>query len=286
LAAFGSMKFIHLTDLHLVPPGRRLYGLDPNERLEAAIADVNAHHADSAFVLITGDLAHHGELAAYEALRTALDSLVPPCHLLLGNHDDRAAFRQVFPDVPVDGHGFVQQVVETPEGPFILLDTHQPGTHAGWLCAERLAWLDRALASCEGRPVRLALHHPPFALGLPCMDAIALTQQEVLTEILGRPGPVRHLFFGHVHRPIHGTWNGIPFSTHRGLNHQVALTMKEAPGIPGSHEPPAYAVVTVAGDTTVVHIHDFLDGSPRFDLFDRAAERAECPSLLGQDLAA
>jgi 3',5'-cyclic AMP phosphodiesterase CpdA len=38
------MKFIHLTDLHLVPPGGRLYGLDPSERLRAAIADIALHH--------------------------------------------------------------------------------------------------------------------------------------------------------------------------------------------------------------------------------------------------
>ncbi len=36
------MKLIQITDTHLVPPGERLYGLDPRARLEACIADVNA----------------------------------------------------------------------------------------------------------------------------------------------------------------------------------------------------------------------------------------------------
>ena len=33
------MKFIHITDTHLVAPGVPLYGLDPCERLAACLAD-------------------------------------------------------------------------------------------------------------------------------------------------------------------------------------------------------------------------------------------------------
>jgi 3',5'-cyclic-AMP phosphodiesterase len=217
----GSMKFIHLTDLHLVPPPRRLYGLDPNARLRAAIADINANHGDAAFVLITGDLAHHGEPAAYEALKDCLRKLALPCHLVIGNHDDRTAFLRAFPAAPVDEGGFVQGVVELGAGVLVLLDTHEPGTHEGRLCERRLAWLDHTLARERGQPVFLAMHHPPLGLALPAMDALALRQQKELAEVLARHGNIRHIFFGHVHRPVHGVWRGIPFSTHRGLNHQV-----------------------------------------------------------------
>lgn len=276
------MKFIHFTDLHLVPPGGRLYGLDPSERLRAAIADVALHHGNADFVLVTGDLAHRGELASYEALRAALDTLPMPYHLLIGNHDHRERFRAVFPEAPVDANGFIQQVLETRAGPFLLLDTNRPGTHAGWLCGQRLEWLDASLRACGGREIYIALHHPPLALGIPCMDVIALTQQKALADMVARHGKVRHMFLGHVHRPVHGTWNGVPFSTHRGLNHQVALTFEAVEGIPGTHEPPSYAVVTLEGNTTIVHVHDFLDESPRFDLLDRRAESAASAlDLLG-----
>lgn len=270
-----AMKFIHLTDLHLVAPGRRLYGLDPGARLRAAIADINANHADAAFVLITGDLAHRGEGAAYEALRAALGELAPPCHLLIGNHDDRAAFRQAFPAAPVDADGFVQALVATPAGALVLLDTHEPGTHEGRLCGRRLAWLDRTLAGLRGQAVFLAMHHPPLPVALPAMDAFGLRQRHELAAVLARHGNVRHVFFGHVHRPLHGTWEGIPFSTQRGLSHQVAMHSRAQPGIPGSHEPPAYAIVLVDDGSVVIHVHDFLDASPRFDLFDKGAEGAD-----------
>jgi 3',5'-cyclic-AMP phosphodiesterase len=271
------MKFIHLTDLHLVPSGRRLYGLDPNARLRAAVADINACHGDAEFVLITGDLVHDGEPAAYDAVRCALDQLAVPRHLLIGNHDDRAVFKALFPEAVTDEHGFVQTVVESSAGPFVLLDTHEPGTHQGRLCDKRLAWLDRTLASLRGRDVFLALHHPPLMLNLPAMDQIGLADRADLAGILARHRNVRHIFFGHVHRPVHGAWHGVPFSTQRSLNHQVALHFDEQPGesIPGSHEPPAYAVVLINEGSIVIHVHDLLDAGPRFDLLDARAERAD-----------
>ena len=58
-----------------------------------------------------------------------------PVRLLLGNHDDLAAFRAVFGDAETDPHGFVQTVLDTPLGRLIFVDTNEQGTHAVWaLC--------------------------------------------------------------------------------------------------------------------------------------------------------
>jgi 3',5'-cyclic AMP phosphodiesterase CpdA len=62
------MKFVILTDTHFVARGRKLYGLDPTERLAAAVDRINRDHPDISFVIVTGDLAHWGEDAAYEIL--------------------------------------------------------------------------------------------------------------------------------------------------------------------------------------------------------------------------
>jgi Icc protein len=274
------LKLLHLTDTHLVAPGQKLYGLDPNGRLDAAVADINTYHRDAACVLVTGDLAHTGGESAYGALKAALAKLSVPYHLLIGNHDNREVFRRIFPETAVDEDGFVQSVFETPAGPFVLLDTNEPDTHAGWLCARRLSWLDRTLTELAGRSVFLAMHHPPMPLHLPALDAIGLIQHRQLAEVVGRHDYIRHIFFGHAHRPVHGSWNGIPLSTQRALSHQVALEFDESSGIPGSHEPPAYSVVFIERDSVIVHVHDFLDASPRFNLFDVRAERATDPSEL------
>ena len=41
------MHFVVLTDTHLVAAGKRLYGLDPAERLAQAVAVINRDHAKS-----------------------------------------------------------------------------------------------------------------------------------------------------------------------------------------------------------------------------------------------
>jgi 3',5'-cyclic-AMP phosphodiesterase len=264
------MKLIHLTDTHLVAPGERLYGLDPQARLDACIDDINRQHADAELVVITGDLTHFGDPAAFACLRTSLARLRPPVRLLPGNHDTRDVFRATFPQAPFDTRcEALQSVLDNEQGRFLFLDTTQAGTHAGWFDEARQDWLVDRLREVDGRPVFLFMHHPPFPVGLPAMDAIGLVQADALSSRLTPWLPqIRHIFFGHVHRPISGSWRGVPFSTLRATNHQVALDFHSADAVPGSHEPPAYAVVLIRADQVLVHTHDFLDVSPRFSLSD------------------
>ncbi|MFN4090783.1 MAG: phosphodiesterase [Alphaproteobacteria bacterium] len=263
------MKLIHLTDTHLAAPGEQLYGIDPRARLDACIADINANHGDADLAVLTGDITHFGDRASYENAREALSRLSVPLHVLPGNHDHLRTFRAVFPEVPTDPRGNLQSVMDCDAGRLIFADTTAAGTHAGWYDEERLDWLEAQFRESGDRPVFLFMHHPPFRLGLPAMDRVALTQA---FEFLERMRPwlprVRHLFFGHVHRPVSGSWLGVPFSTLRGTSHQVALDFAAEGGTAGSQEPPAYAVVLIDEASVVVHTHDFLDDSPRFGLSD------------------
>lgn len=270
--AGAPFVFLHLTDLHVTAEGAPLlYGLDPGARLAAAIDDIGRRHGSgsampAAFAVITGDLTHEGDAAAYLRLSRLLDGLVCPVHLLIGNHDDRETFRRVFPEAPCDGSGFVQTALDTPVGRFLLLDTNEPGTAAGRLCRARLDWLAARLAE-DGGPVFLFLHHPPFRVGIEAMDRIMLLDADALWEVLApHRARVRHLFHGHLHRPLAGSWHGIPTSSLRGLSHQVALDFGPRPRVPGSHEPPAYAIVRAEADALIVHAHDFLDGTASFEL--------------------
>ena len=103
----------------------------------------------------------------------------------------------------------------------------------------------------EGRLVRL--HRE---LGL-----IGLAEPEAFYDVVrGRPH-IRHLFFGHVHRPVCGNWRGLSYSTMRGLNHQVPFDLHTVRPVPKSHEPPAYAVAFLGADQVTVHFHDYLDRS-------------------------
>ena len=263
------MKFIHLTDTHFVPKGKTLYGRDPRDALKAAIADINAHHGDAELAVITGDLTHWGEAEALEYLAESLSALELPVQLLIGNHDDRAVFVEMFPAQARDENGFVQSFLDVTAGRFLFLDTVQDGSHAGHYCEARRAWLSRTLEqSADCQDLFLFMHHPPFATGLPAMDRIGLQEPEAFRRLVEpHRTRIRHLFFGHVHRPIAGSWLGIPVSTLRSMNHQVWFDMKSET-LWGSFEPPAYCVVLVDDDRVVVHTHDYLDPSRKFNVHD------------------
>ena len=260
------MKFIQISDIHLVAPGDRLYGLDPKERFESCIADINSQHPDAEFVVITGDLTQRGEEHAYRLLEDLLKRLTMPVHLLIGNHDHRSRFQSVFPTAARDPNGFVQFSLETAAGRFIGLDTNDPNGHYGTLCPQRLDWLDARLREAAGRPVCLFMHHAPLAVGLREMDVIALQDSQQFADIVTSHGNVRHIFFGHLHRSLSGSWRGIPFSTLPGTNHQVALDFVLEHVVPGSHEPPAYAVVFASPEAVLVHLRNFSDRTATFNL--------------------
>lgn len=265
------MKLIHLTDTHFIPRGETLYGRDPKAALSAAVASINAEHADADFVVVTGDLTHWGEPEAFDNLAEVLSVLVPPLELLVGNHDDRDTFSTYFPNQARDANGFVQSVRKTEAGWMVFLDTILPGTHAGYFCEARCRWLAGTLAQAkaEDAPVFLFMHHPPFEIGLAPLDRISLQQKEAFwSTIEPHRGLIRHLFFGHIHRPLSGSWHGIPVSTLRAMNHQCALDFTAQDSIAGSFEPPAYAVVLIDDVSVLIHPHDFMDTSPRFSLHD------------------
>lgn len=246
------MKIVQVSDLHLVAPGETLFDLDPLARLEDLVADLNRNHADADIVIFSGDLTNDGDPAAYAALAERLTRLSAPFRLMLGNHDDRTAFRSAFPDAPAEG-GFFQAAVDLPEGRLVLLDTLEPGLVEGRLCAARMAWLDAALSA--GRPSLLFLHHPPMRIGIPSLDDSRLADADRLLALLRRHGNVRHIFAGHVHRLVSGVWGGIPFATLRGTNHQSAFKQHGPHEV--SFEAPAYAVILADRDNVTVHACEF-----------------------------
>ncbi len=261
MGADYAMKILQVTDTHLVEAGKTIYGIDPRARLAACVADINARHADADFCVVSGDLTDSGSPEAYALLKSVLGELTMPVHLIPGNHDRREALLEAFPETPRDPDGFVQYALETPAGRFLFLDTVVPGEHAGRYCERRCAWLAGQLDTAQARPVYIFMHHPPLEIGLPSMDRMALASPEGLIRTLEPYTNVRHIFFGHVHRPVSGSWRGIPFSALRGTAHQVALDLETVSPVPKSREPPAYAVILVEAERTVVHLHDFLDES-------------------------
>jgi 3',5'-cyclic AMP phosphodiesterase CpdA len=256
------MKIIHVTDPHVRPPGQTIYGVDSGERLARVIADINARHADAALVAVTGDLTHYGEHEAYNRVAEIISDLRVPYVLMLGNHDLRGSFRATFPSHPIDEHGFVQSVIDAPGriGRLMFLDTHEEGRIGGHLCAKRVAWLCARLDEARGRPVTIFQHHPPMPVGAPHFDNICIADPEPYFALLrGHLGGIRHIFLGHVHVPVAGTFpGGLPFTAGRGCSHQMIPDLAQG-DVPWAAGAPNYNVILLEPDSLFVHTIDMLD---------------------------
>ena len=132
----------------------------------------------------------------------------------------------------------------------------------GSLLLKRAAWLRSQLETVGDEPDYLYMYHPHFNIGIPTLDRINLQgDKQRIRQIVNDFTNIKHLFFGHVHRPVSGSWHGIPFSTVRGTNHQVQLDLKAEDYLSISHEPPAYCVILLEPQQTTVHFYDYLDDS-------------------------
>ena len=259
------MKFIHLSDIHYLAGAQTVHGIDPRARLEAAVSSIAANFADADFCMVTGDLTELGEIDAYRGVKKILDRLPFPWHPLMGNHDIRAQARAVLDKVPWHADGFLQYELQTDAGRFIVLDSVHEGHHEGHLCDARLGWLAGRLDAARdaSQDVYLFMHHPPFDIGIDWLDGIKMLDGDDLAAVLGKYSNIRHMFMGHVHRPCHGTWHGIPFSITRAVAHQAALFSAGTGGL-FIEENPAYSVVSISGDGVVINDHSFLEeGRPR-----------------------
>ncbi|MEM7742349.1 MAG: phosphodiesterase [Pseudomonadota bacterium] len=269
------MKLLQLTDIHLTTPGHTIGGRDPNANFERALDHALSHHPDAEAVVVTGDLSDWGELADYQRLKQTIATRAVPVHPCIGNHDDRATFLQVFPEL-ADENGFVQRVVPLSHGTAILLDTWAPGTHAGSFCASRAMWLDQRLADADG-PVFLFMHHNPVPTHVAPVDRIMLQDPGRLGNVVARHRTkLGHIFFGHCHVPIAGSFHGVPISAPRGTNHAGWMNFGEGTLLTSSDLPEAYAVVIVDGASITVHMVEYgyagpirVEGSPDYSDWDR-----------------
>ncbi len=253
------MKLIWLSDLHFLPSPATVLGFDSTAHLTAAINDINRFHTEANYCIITGDLVEDGQIESYAQLNRLLDPLPMPILPLVGNHDNRTALRQVF-SLPLNhSTDFIQYVVETPKGIIICLDTLTPGQDEGTLDAVRLNWLEQTLAETSGTPCYLFMHHPPIDLGLGILDGQNLVDNQAFIDLIKQHSQVRHIFAGHVHRPISASLAGIPLSVMRSLLYQAPLPYPawDWDNFQPAKEAPMFGIILINDDSVVVQYHQF-----------------------------
>ncbi|SFR80412.1 Calcineurin-like phosphoesterase [Sphingomonas jatrophae] len=257
-----TMLLAQITDTHIGFAGG---GADePNRRrLDQLVAHIARLDRAPDALLVSGDLVDKGDAASYRALRQALEPLAMPIHFCLGNHDDRAAFRAMFPETEADEDGFVQYAVDLGRLRLLVLDTLEEGRHGGSFCARRAAWLSARLAEDRTRPTLIMLHHPPFETGIGWMtthdDAPWVAR---LRGAIAGAENIVGMVAGHIHRPMVTGFGGAPFAVCPSAAPQLALTLAPVdPSRPDDRAlivdtPPALALHWWNGRSLVTHFAD------------------------------
>ena len=259
-------KIIVFTDSHITEANETIIGLDPMLRFQQGLAHALERHPDAARIILTGDLAHHGTPKQYARLKEALSDCPVPVSLLLGNHDRRVGFTSIFPEAAQTSAGFIQSFVDIEGWRLIMLDTldeQAPDHHSGWLCNDRLQWMEDALSSAGPRKRIVFTHHPTFITGFTGMDAIGLRNLDEVAERLSRHPNIRMIICGHVHRTILGATGGIPTAVLKSPCHQMPMLLDQPSWGDSVDEPGAYGILLLQEDNVVLHTEDFAlsDGS-------------------------
>ncbi|MDF2576488.1 MAG: phosphodiesterase [Agromyces sp.] len=199
-------------------------------------------------ILITGDVTDLGERDAYRRVRAALEPVAETTGArivwVMGNHDERAAFRSELLDEPGTDQP-VHHVVHLGGLRLIALDTSVPGYHHGALDTTSLAWLDAVLADPAPEGTLIAMHHAPIATPLSLMDVLELRDQDELADIV-RGRDVRMILGGHLHYATNGSFAGIPVSVAGATAYTMDLSAQpgELVGLDGGRS------------FTLVHVYD------------------------------
>jgi len=209
------------------------------------------------------DLGFKGATAPYARLKEQVARLTIPCHITIGNHDDRGAFLAEFGEDRRAETGYVDTIIDAKGYRVIVLDSVlapdvEAYHHGGHLAPEQLDWLRARLAEHDG-PVIVVLHHHANPLHT-MVDRIMLENGQDFAEALNSHSDIRQVIAGHVHYTSTGLWHGIPFTTLAGSHYNVTIPLdgSKVDRLWGAAQ---MAVVLGDAEQTLVHFDSYLDGN-------------------------
>lgn len=254
------MLIAQLSDLHICSGRGMISGVvDTSTMLERAIKHLLAFAPRPDAIVITGDLVESGSKADYLALREILQPILElkhtmPCYLLVGNHDDRKQLHTVFDDLSYlkQDADFIQYSIALGPLKLIALDTVVPRVSYGDLCANRLAWFDAELRG-DQRPTIVAMHHPPFTVGIAAMDVMGLVARKEFESVVCKYSHIERIVCGHVHRAIQAKVGNCAVAVCPSVAHQVNLDLETASRVKIVLEPPGYYLHWWNGQQLVTH---------------------------------
>ncbi len=224
-------KVIQISDPHIVPNGQLAYGqVDTAAALASCVETVNRFlpnigPVDMAFV--AGDLTDFGTHEEYQRFRDIMEPLAIPYRAIPGNHDIVPTMRECFADQDwMPETGPIDWTVEFADLVLIGLDTNVEGKSHGDLEDASLEFLKSGLAAAQGKPVIVAVHHPPSLTGIEKMDIQNLRDSRDLKSILSEYQGELRLVCGHVHRNIVAPFGDVICQIAPGVSHAVTMDLR------------------------------------------------------------
>ncbi|TGN77961.1 phosphodiesterase [Streptomyces bauhiniae] len=198
-----TLLLAQISDLHLDGSERA------TRRAERVMDHLRALPRPVDAVLVTGDIADHGEESEYEQAARILTAPFPVL-TLPGNHDVRTAYRKALLGEAPDDAPF-NRLHDIAGTAVLMCDSSIPGRDEGRLDAATLDWLDTTLAGLpRDTPALVAFHHPPVELHHPFLDSIRLEQPGQLATLLETHPQVVAVLTGHAHTAAASTFAGRP----------------------------------------------------------------------------
>jgi Icc protein len=242
----------------------------PRGRLRRALEAFEASGIAPHGIVFTGDLADLGERDAYAQLRAIVDPfaarLGTRVFWVMGNHDDRPAFRsRLLGDRSPDPTRPVDRVDELDGLRLVTLDSTVPGFHHGELSDDQLTWLADVLSTPAPLGTILAMHHPPIPSVLPLAQTVELRDQARFAQVI-EGTDVRAIIAGHLHYSTFATFAGIPVSVASSACYTQDLTVPVGGSRPQDGAQ-AFNLVHVY-DHTIVHSVVAVDAAATLEYTD------------------
>jgi Icc protein len=234
-----DLDILHLSDTHLMAGAGKHYGrIDNRAGLARVLA--RASPLDRVdLVVCSGDLSDDGTAESYRALAEAIEPWAAQrggrVVYAMGNHDQRAGFREVLGDgqhgpaggSPDDLSGEPIHSVEWSGGfRIVTIDSSVPRAGYGRIDEAQLSWLREELSEPAPEGTVLVLHHPPVAAETPLLAALQLQDPDALAAVI-EATDVRVVLAGHYHIAMVDRVAGIPVVISGGVANQGDLFATE-----------------------------------------------------------
>ncbi|GLZ80287.1 3',5'-cyclic adenosine monophosphate phosphodiesterase CpdA [Actinorhabdospora filicis] len=237
------MLLAHISDTHVDGDPRSI------ERVRAVLGHLYTLKRPLDAILLTGDIADHGEAAEYEIIADLLRNSPFPVIHLPGNHDRREGYRKVLGGP----EGFLNTDHEVAGHRILALDSLIEGVDEGELSASTLEWLGARLAERPEVPTLVAFHHPPVRMHQTRVDQWMLQNGEELAAVLSGHDQVLAVLTGHTHTAAASTFAGRPLLIAPGVVSTLRLDWEPGESITTLDAPPGIAYHVVEDGRVMTH---------------------------------